>query len=310
MGISVLIPTMNRPETLKKTLDSFFSGDVVPTQLVVVDQSTQENADTIKSICEEYSNAKIKYVHQSTPSLTKARNNAYKYATEDIVICSDDDVLIYKDTLKNIVDIMERKDIAMIAGIDDYTLCSSTNIGYLFGTKSYKNRKIGHVTLSILGRYPDNVRGEIETQWAMGYFFVIRKSLLDKWNIKWDEKLTSYAYAEDLDFSYNYFKAAKKENLKCVLNEKVHIKHCVSREYRTPSKKSTYMYVINRYYLSFKHNMGFKSRIAMHWTNFGHMLEMIANKEPYKDMIYAKRDAKMLRKKDFLILTEYFDNQF
>lgn len=288
---------MNRPETLKKTLDSFFDGYVIPSQVVVVDQSNEVNAKRTKDVCDKYSDkALMKYVHQKVPSLPKARNNAYKYATEEIIICSDDDVLIYDDTLKNIADIMKRTSVAMIAGIDDNTLSSSTKIGYLFGTKSYKNRKIGHVTLSMLGRYPDNIKGEIETQWAMGYFFVVRKSLLDKWNIRWDENLTSYAYAEDLDFSFSYYKKAIKENLKCVLNEKVHVKHCVSNEYRTPSKKSTYMYVINRYYLSFKHNMGLKSRLSMKWCNIWRLIERIVKKESpidmWKAMVFVSRYKK------------------
>lgn len=279
---------MNRSDTLKDTLDSFLNGDVIPSQIVIVDQSNDENAKKTKDVCDKYSDlVQIKYVYQKVPSSTKARNNAYSYASEDIIVFSDDDVLVHKDTLKNIITVMQRSEIAMIAGIDDNNLSSSTNIGYLLGTKSFINRKIGHITLSMLGRYPDNIKGEVETQWAMGYFFVVRKSLLEKWNIRWDEKLAGYAYAEDLDFSFSYSKKAIKENLKCVLNEKVHVKHCVSKEYRTPSKKSTYMYVINRYYLSFKHNMGLKSRLAMKWCNFWRMIEKVVQKEKPMDMINA-----------------------
>lgn len=280
---------MNRPETLKNTLDSFFDGDVIPSQVVVVDQSnTKEVRNKIVETINNYNEmANMVYVYQSYPSSTKARNSALALAKEEIIVFSDDDVEIYEDTLKNVVDIMQRQNIAMIAGIDDNMSPTSSNVGYLFGTKSYINRKIGHVTLSMLGRYPDNIKGEIETQWAMGYFFVVRKSLLDKWNIRWDENLTSYAYAEDLDFSFSYYKKAIKENLKCVLNEKVHVKHCVSNEYRTPSKKSTYMYVINRYYLSFKHNMGFKSRLAMKWCNMWRLMEKALKHEAPFDMLNA-----------------------
>lgn len=297
LPISVLIPTMNRPETLKATLDSFFNGDVLPAQVVVVDQSNDENAKKTKNVCDKYSDkAQIKYVYQEKPSSTEARNNAYNYATGEIIIFSDDDVLVYKNTLKNIVGVMQRNEVAMIAGIDDNSSASSTNIGYLLGTKSYKNREIGHVTLSMLGRYPDNIKGEIETQWAMGYFFVVRKSLLDKWSIKWDENLTSYAYAEDLDFTFSYYKKAKSENLMCVLNEMVRVKHCVSKEYRTPSSKSTYMYVVNRYYLSYKHSMGFKSRLAMKWCNFWRLIERTVKKEcpadMWKAMVFVSRNKK------------------
>ena len=300
LPISVLIPTMNRPETLKATLDSFFNGDVLPAQVVVVDQSNDENAKKTKNVCDKYSDkAQIKYVYQERPSSTEARNNAYNYASGEIIVFSDDDVLVYKNTLKNVVSVMQRNEVAMIAGIDDNSSASSTNIGYLLGTKSYKNRKIGHVTLSMLGRYPDNIKGEIETQWAMGYFFVVRKSLLDKWNIRWDENLTSYAYAEDLDFSFSYYKKAKSENLKCVINEQVRVKHCVSKEYRTPITKSTYMYVVNRYYLSYKHNMGFRSRLAMKWCNFWRLVERTVKKEcpadMWKAMVFVSRNKKDIR---------------
>ena len=300
LPISDLIPTMNRPETLKATLDSFFNGDVLPAQVVVVDQSNDENAKKTKNVCDKYSDkAQIKYVYQERPSSTEARNNAYNYASGEIIVFSDDDVLVYKNTLKNVVSVMQRNEVAMIAGIDDKSSASSTNIGYLLGTNSYKNRKIGHVTLSMLGRYPDNIKGEIETQWAMGYFFVVRKSLLDKWNIRWDENLTSYAYAEDLDFSFSYYKKAKSENLKCVINEQVRVKHCVSKEYRTPSTKTTYIYVVNRYYLSYKHNMGFRSRLAMKWGNFWRLVERTVKKEcpadMWKAMVFVSRNKKDIR---------------
>ena len=300
LPISVLIPTMNRPETLKRTLDTYTQADRVPSQIVVVDQSQDtETAKEIEKIVKSFEGIETVYVYQETPSLTAARNNALKYAKEEIIVCSDDDVDVYNDTLYNVYRVMSDESVSMIAGIDDNSSASSTNIGYLLGTKSYKNRKIGHVTLSMLGRYPDNIKGEIETQWAMGYFFVVRKSLLDKWNIRWDENLTSYAYAEDLDFSFLYYKKAKSENLKCVINEQVRVKHCVSKEYRTPITKSTYMYVVNRYYLSYKHNMGFRSRLAMKWCNFWRLVERTVKKEcpadMWKAMVFVSRNKKDIR---------------
>lgn len=286
---SILIPTMNRPAALKRTLDCYVSGNIIPSQIVVVDQSQDvKTAKEVKEVVLEYSKVvDVKYVYQEQASLTKARNNAFRYATNEIIICSDDDVDVYNNTLENVCEIMSDENIAMIAGINDNTQKSKSNIGYLLGTKSFAKRKIGHVTLSVLGRYPDDVKGQIETQWAMGYFFVVRKSLLNKWNIKWDENLTSYAYAEDLDFSYSYYKQSKKEGLKCVLDEKVRVLHLASKEYRVPSKKSTYMYVVNRAYISYKHNMGMKSRMAMAWCNFWRLVERIIKKQQPEDLRFA-----------------------
>lgn len=291
LPISVLIPTMNRLQTLERTLQSYLNKKYIPSQIVVIDQSKDaEVSKEIKKLVIGFrEKSEIIYEYQEIPSLTKARNRAIQFAKEEIIICSDDDIDVYEDTLKNIFELMRNSKLALIAGIDDNSAGSITNIGYLLGTKSFKNRKIGHVTWSMLGRYPDVIQGEINTQWAMGYFFVIRKSLMDKWKICWDEKLTGYAYAEDLDFSFGYYKNAKLENLKCVLNEKVRVRHLVSQEYRTPSKKSTYMYVINRAYLSSKHQMGEKSKIAMGWCDFWRVVERWVKKENQKDLIDAIR---------------------
>lgn len=300
LPVSLLIPTMNRPETLKRTLDTYTQADWLPSQIVVVDQSQDvEVANEIERLVKSYEVIETVYVYQATPSLTAARNNALKYAKEEIIVCSDDDVDVYNDTLYHVYRVMSDESVSMIAGLDDRSNGKNGSIGYLLGTRSFKKRKIGHVTLSMLGRFPDEVKGQVDTEWAMGYFFVVRKSLLDKWNIRWDENLTSYAYAEDLDFSFAYYKKAKSENLKCVLNEQVRVKHCVSKEYRTPSTKSTYMYVINRYYLSFKHNMGLKSRLAMKWCNFWRLIERTVKKESpadmWKAMVFVSRNKKDIR---------------
>lgn len=287
--ISVLIPTMNRPEALKRTLMTYMNGKVIPAQIIIVDQSQEAKVakENLRAVEFYKDRTDILYIYQNVPSTTQARNNAVKQATNEIIIFSDDDVDVYQNTLSNIDEIMQDKQIAMIAGIDDNMPKTSSNIGYLLGTKSFRNRKIGHVTMSMLGRFPDKIIGQISTQWAMGYFFVVRKSLMDKWQLKWDEKLVSYAYAEDLDFSFSYYKKAKEEKLSCVLDEHVRVKHMVSKEYRIPSKKSTYMYVVNRAYLSYKHNMGCVGRVVMNWCNFWRWIERVVRKENPKDI----RDA-------------------
>lgn len=290
LPISVLIPTMNRPETLKRTLDTYTQADRIPSQIVVVDQSQDtETAKEIEKIVKSFEGIDTVYVYQETPSLTAARNNALKYAKEEIIVCSDDDVDVYKDTLYNVYRVMSDESVSMIAGLDDRGGGKNGSIGYLLGTRSFKKRRIGHVTLSMLGRFPDEVKGQVDTEWAMGFFFSVKKSLIMKWNLRWDENLTSYAFSEDLDFSYAYFKNSRKENLRCVFDETVHVNHMVSREYRVPSKKSTFMYVINRYYLSYKHNMGLKSRLAMKWCNFWRLIEKILRKEKPGDFINAQR---------------------
>ena len=302
LPISLLIPTMNRPISLKRTLETFFRAEAIPAQLIVVDQSEDINiAFENKEIVESYKKiCKVTYIYQEVASLTKARNNAFKYAEEEIVICSDDDVDVYKDTLINVFEMMSDKNVAMLGGINDKCRVSKTYIGYFLGTKSYKNRNIGHVTSSMLGRFPEKFSEKVPTMWAMGFFFCIRKSLKEKWGIEWDEKLPGYAYGEDLDFSYAYYKKAKEENLICLYSTKIHVNHLASAEYRLPSRKHTFMYVLNRAYLMNKHNMGIKGMIAMNWCNLWRFIERTIKKENAKDMKeamnYYRKNKKLVNK--------------
>lgn len=289
MPITVIIPTMNRPESLDRTLKYVANATDVPQQIIVVDQSqNKETQEQNKTILEKYHEFESKvYEHQKIASLTKARNIGLTLASNDILVFSDDDVDVPTDIFSNVTHLMQEERIAMIAGLDDLTLQSKTNMGYFLGTKSFFKRKIGHVTFSMLSRYPDNVSSQTETQWAQGFFFVVRKSCLERWQIRWDENLTSYAYAEDLDFSYAYYKAAKKEGLRCILDPSVHVKHLATLEYRVPSVKSTYMYIVNRKYLAHKHHMGLMGVLGRNWCELWRFVEQVVGRKDPKTFLKA-----------------------
>lgn len=286
-SITVIIPTMNRPESLKRTLDFISACTDKPSEVIVVDQSQDSNlalqTEMITKKCAQ--NIHSIYLYQSDPSLTKARNYGIKYASNDIIVCSDDDVDVQADTFTIINKTMANKNIAMIAGLDKNTkLSEGSKLGYLFGTKSYKKRKIGYVTWSMFGRFPVSISGITDTEWAMGFFFVIRKSLQQKWNIWWDEQLISYAYAEDLDFSYAYYKNANSQNMRCIFHPDLVVTHRVTKEFRVPSRKSTLMYIINREYLAYKHRSSF-SRFATRWSNFWRIITAAKRPQLMKNLI-------------------------
>lgn len=271
---------MNRPDSLDRTLKCLSQSDDLPKQVVIIDQSkNQKDRVANKGVLDKYHEfVDKKYIYQATPSLTKARNIGLVEADYEILVFSDDDVEVDKSIFTNINMLMDDQNLAMIAGIDKLTQSSKTNIGYLLGTKSYHNRRIGHVTSSMLGRFPDNIRSQTVTQWAQGYFFVVRKSCLLRWNLKWDEHLTSYAYAEDLDFSYSYYKCAHREGMKCVLDPHVYVKHLATLEYRVPEAKSIFMYIVNRKYLAYKHKLGFRSALARNWCDCWRLVEHIVKR--------------------------------
>lgn len=288
--ISVVIPTMNRPETLRQTLDSFFAAALLPDQVIIIDQTAEENKRAeVRRIADSYGKA-CEYIYQAEPSSTVARNTGIDRCRNDIIVFSDDDVSVEGGTLQSVADIMTDTTVSMIAGINKNDGFSTSKIGYLFGKKSRKKRNIGHVTAAMLGRFPEQkVSGQVKTEWAMGFFFAVRRSLVEQWGLRWDEALTSYAYAEDLDFSYSYYKYSEKENYRCILDERVAVEHRVSTEWRVPSGKSTRMYVINRTYLSYKHQMGVGSRWLVRWCHVGDFIERLLKKARPFDILAAQR---------------------
>lgn len=287
-GISVVIPTMNRLESLKRTLLTLMDGTVLPDEIIIIDQTDnlkmREDTKQFVSTLPVYTY----YVYLEQPSLTKARNEGMNYVSNEYVIQMDDDVDVKRNTLENLIDIFSDNRIALVAGINENDSPGTSLTGYLFGKKSYLKRNIGHVTLSMYGRFPIKISGDVNTEWAMGFFFAIRKSLFNKWNLKWDENLIGYAYAEDLDFSYQYYLNAIENDLKCIMSEKIIVKHNVSTEWRLIPRKHTFMIVLHREYLSYKFYKNPLARLATRWSNFGEFLRRFLKKENPKDVLEAQ----------------------
>ena len=156
-----------------------------------------------------------------------------------------------------------------------------------------------------------NVSEIVPTKFAMGYFFVVRKSLVERWDVKWDEKLISYAYPEDLDFSFRYYFHSASHGYRCVLDPKIAVQHMNSQEWRETPRKVTLMYVINREYLSYKWNLSWLSRIKTRWANFGMFLERLIHHNHCMDIVKAQFYCDRYRKdiKNGNLHTELYDKK-
>ncbi|EIF6174296.1 glycosyltransferase family A protein [Clostridium perfringens] len=288
LKMSIIIPTMNRPNSLFNTLKFIKKSNYKPNEIIIVDQSNNlEDQKKIKDII-KIIELNIVYIYLKEQSLTKARNIGIQNASNEIIIFMDDDIEFNKYLLEKIDYVMKNKEIAMIGGIDELSSTSKSKLGYLFARKSFFKRKKGHVVKSIFGRYPDNLNDITETEWAMGYFFIVRKSLINKYNLRFDENLISYAYPEDLDFTYSYYKYAYNEGLKCILHPQIYVKHLCSKEFRVTSFKATYMYVINREYLSYKHFKSPISRLLIRWANFWEFIRRLKINDNPMDILKAE----------------------
>lgn len=293
-SISIIIPTYNRISALEETLISIFQGDVVPDELIIVDQ-TQDNklATQINELVKSYKGI---YLYSETPSLTKARNIGLKKATKDILVFMDDDVSIKPNTLSVLKQMFCEPSLGMVGGLNKETTTRNSILGYFFGKSSFLNRNIGNVSCALYGKFPLQCSKATPTMWAMGFFTVVRRSLLLKWNLQWDEHLQYYAYAEDLDLSYSFYKCAKKEGIKCIMSSDICVDHRVSQEYRISTTRNTYMCILHREYLSYKHFKSPLYRLATRWANLGDFFYRLLHRQRAKDVLKAQLFCDKYRK--------------
>lgn len=287
--ITLVIATYNRISSLTKTLSSVFNSSVIPNEIIIVDQSNDANEHKI--ILSEFFKSKNyfngKVITLSKPSSTHARNVGMMEASNNVLVFMDDDVDVEINTFENLETLMNRNDIALVAGIDKLAKPNKAFFPALFGLINLKKQNKGHIVKSFFGRYPTIVTNEVSTEWAMGYFFAIKKDLAEKWNIFFDENLGQYAYSEDADFSFSYFKKSKEAGLSCILSPQVKVSHLCSKEWRTSSKRHNYVLVFNRYYFVEKHFGTFSARFLFWWSNIGLFFKKTLQNDNSKDFLNA-----------------------
>lgn len=285
--VSIIIPTLNRASSLARTLGFISKSSILPDEVIIVDQSPRDTAEKTKKLCDSQT-LKIKYIHINEPSLTGARNAGIELCKNDIAIFMDDDVNIGTDTIKNILVLFKDNSISMVAGIDSGSPMKRLSLpSLIFFRSSFFKRYKGHVAMAGYGVFPQNPQAETPTEWAMGFFFAIRKSLAQKWGLKFDENLKYYAYAEDMDFTYRYFLKSKEENLKCIMSTAATVLHNVSKEYRLPSRQRTFMEICHRRYVMSKHGNSILRKLIMLWSDIGTAILRIKRGEPASDVFKA-----------------------
>jgi len=107
--ISVIIPTYNRANKIKLTIDSFLEQDYDSRayQIIVCNNnSTDSTENLIKQYVEDYPD-RIIYLEEPRQGVHYARNSAAKMATGDILYFTDDDMIADPNLLSEIVKVFE-----------------------------------------------------------------------------------------------------------------------------------------------------------------------------------------------------------
>ena len=100
--VSVIIPTRDRPQDLLDTVRSILAGTTLPAEIVVGDQSTGSRASLPAG-----DGVDVVHLHLRSIGVSRARNEAIAAARHDVLVFTDDDVLVEPDWLEQLCGALE-----------------------------------------------------------------------------------------------------------------------------------------------------------------------------------------------------------
>lgn len=92
-AISVAISTLDRPESLGRCLDALLAGEVLPAEIVVVDQAADRRAAEGVDSRRSPGGPELVYLRQPKRGLGASQNLAVRTARQPIVAVTDDDCI-------------------------------------------------------------------------------------------------------------------------------------------------------------------------------------------------------------------------
>jgi glycosyltransferase involved in cell wall biosynthesis len=273
MQVSVVIPTYNRIKAVDECLDSIIAQTTSPKEIIIVDDSDNDEIENlIEHRKDEFNenNILLKYIrNKKEKSLTIARNIGIENAGGDIILFLDDDVILDKDYMKDIM--MVHKEYPNVLGVQGYI--PDTNFSKLKNSikkilfHSHNEINKCRVLPSTYITYPHLLTKIITCQWLSGSNQSYKKSVLE--NFKYDENLKRYSYKEDVDLSYRIYKQYPGS---LYITPYARLIHKVSQEERLPNKKLIYMQQIYPLYFFYKNiDQNFRNKLIFLWYSIGHL---------------------------------------
>ena len=182
--VSICIPTYNQPLLLKRLLDSVFSQTFCDFEVIISDDSTD---DEIYKVVESLKRDNIKYIH-NVPSLGPAGNwnKSISLAETDIIkIMHQDDFFTFNDSLEKLVFMLDDNPTV------DFAFCGSRQF------YSYENYYDRHIT----DEQNTFIKADVYNVYHANYIGAPSATIFRKKNVFFDSNLI---WLIDVDFYISY----------------------------------------------------------------------------------------------------------
>lgn len=176
---SVVIPTYNRLPYLKKCISSILESDFANYEIIVVNDGS---SDGTREYLDGLSKDKIRvFHHEQNTGVSQARNTGIRLAKHDLVAFTDDDCLVSKEWITNL--------------INSFT---DSKTGFAIGQTFY-------VQKDYRGYFPERLVSNLNAKWPMGCNIAFRKGVFQKIGF-WDGNFDKYSN-EDTEIALRAIKA-------------------------------------------------------------------------------------------------------
>lgn len=216
--VSVIIPTYNKAQYLKKAVESVLNQTYKKIEVIVIDDgSTDNTAEIVKS----FNDPRIIYFWKENKGPAVARNTGIKKAKGKYIVFLDSDDLWLKEKLETQIDFMEKNSEIGLLGTGCYEM---TDKGKVIGKKIFPTSN--EILQKDLIKYNPFIQSSIMT----------RKEIFDKVGLWYDEK---FRESEDYDLWLRIAGNYKIANLPEALTMKRYYKEGLS-----PAKDKEQLYFV------------------------------------------------------------------
>jgi glycosyltransferase involved in cell wall biosynthesis len=271
MLVSIIIPTYNRVKELEETLDSIISQTTLPKEILIVDDS--DNDEIVNLV--EYRKTEfkekdllLKYLrNKKEKSLTIARNIGIENATGDVILFLDDDVVLDKEYINEILKVYEAYPNAL--GVQGYitniVLSKFWNRINKILFRGYLEKDKCRVLPSTNSTYPYLLDKVISCQWLSGSNQSYMREVFQ--SFRYNENLKRYSYSEDADLSCQVHKHYPNS---LYITPYAKLIHKASEEEKLPNKMLIQMKHIYKLYFFYNHlDQNIKNKIIFIWSWLG-----------------------------------------